>query len=89
MQAIATKYLGPTNHRGSRVKATAWAGSITVSWDHRLNSESNHRAAAEALAKKFGWVGTFVGGGRPECNGNIYVNIDADFGDRFTVEAAS
>lgn len=27
MQAIETKYLGPTNTRGSRIKASAQAGS--------------------------------------------------------------
>src|SRR4051812_45021830 len=36
MQAIQTRYLGPSNVRGSRVKAFAAAGSITLSWDHRL-----------------------------------------------------
>ena len=32
-QAIVTKYLGPTKSRGSRVKATASAGSITLAWN--------------------------------------------------------
>jgi hypothetical protein len=69
MQAIITKFLGPTNVRGSRVKAIADAGSVTLSWDHPLNSEQNHRAAAEALRDKFGWnteyYGEIVGGGLP------------------------
>lgn len=29
-QAIVTKFLGPTNYRGSRVKATCQAGSVTI-----------------------------------------------------------
>ena len=53
-QAIVTKYLGPTNTRGSRVKATAYGGSITVSWDHAMNARENHQAACEALARKLG-----------------------------------
>lgn len=60
-QAIETKWLGPTNVRGSRVKAKAEAGSITLPWDHSLNSDENHRKAAEALAAKFGWVGDYYG----------------------------
>ena len=31
MQAIEMQYLGPTNFRGARIKATAQAGSITIS----------------------------------------------------------
>ena len=36
MQAIETRYLGPTNTRGSRIKATAAAGSITIHYDDAL-----------------------------------------------------
>lgn len=55
-QAIQTKYLGPTNHRGSRVKASCAAGSVTVPWDHALNTENNHAAACAALCAKLGWI---------------------------------
>lgn len=55
MQAIVTKYIGPTNFRGSRVKATAQAGSITIGWDDALNADDNHQRAAQALATKHGW----------------------------------
>lgn len=79
-QAIITKFLGPTNSRGSRVKATADAGSIIVSWDHRLNSDENHRAAAEALCVKMGWTGEFYGklhqGGLPGGSGCAFVFED-------------
>jgi hypothetical protein len=56
MQAISTKFIGPTNHRGSRIKATADAGSVTLSWDYALGTSANHRAAAIALANKFKWL---------------------------------
>lgn len=56
MQAIQTKYMGPTNTRGSRIKATAAAGSITVGYDHALDVEGNHVAAAKALCAKLGWT---------------------------------
>jgi hypothetical protein len=77
MQAIVTKYFGPTDFRGSRVKAEADAGSVTVSWDHALNSEDNHRKAALALCGKLGWTvpspDSLVGGGLPKSSGYAFV----------------
>jgi len=61
-QAITTKYIGPRDVRGSRVKATAAAGSLTLDWDDSLNSAENHLAAAQALANKFGWHGHWYSG---------------------------
>src|SRR5690625_1427819 len=52
MQAIQTKYLGPTNTRGSRIKATCWLTSATMPWDYSSNVEENHVAAIEALVCK-------------------------------------
>lgn len=51
---IITRYLGPTNHNGSRVVATHKRDSETTwrkvwDWDHSLDGPENHRAAAEAL----------------------------------------
>lgn len=56
MQAIITKYYGPTNTRGSRIKAKAAAGFAWHSWDHELTADENHRAAAEKLCKALGWI---------------------------------
>lgn len=39
MQAIKTKYLPATNTKPSRIKAECEAGSITISYDYRLNSD--------------------------------------------------
>ena len=64
-QAIVTKYLGPTNTRGSRVKATASAGSVTIEWDDAINTEANHNRAAMLLAYKYKWAGDYIGGGLP------------------------
>ena len=61
-QAISTKYLGPTNSRGARVKAQADAGQITISWDHRVGIEKNHCRAAKAFAEKMQWGGRWYGG---------------------------
>lgn len=73
-QAIITKYLGATNYRGARVKATA-AGraTITIPWDDALDVDPNHAAAARALALRMGWLGVWVVGGANV--GNVYVNI--------------
>ena len=54
-QAIQTKYHGPTNSKGSRLTATAAAGRVTVPYDHALDLDDNHRAAALAFCDKFGW----------------------------------
>ena len=81
-QAIVTKHLGPTNHRGSRVKATAQAGSVTVPWDDALNSEANHDRAAKALAQRYGWLEgagwRMYPGEMPDGTGNVYVLTDAE-----------
>ena len=74
MQAITTKFLGPTNARGSRIKASAYAGSITIGYAHELNNEENHRAAAVALCEKFGWIGadTLISAQLPK-SGSVFV----------------
>jgi hypothetical protein len=55
MQAVITKYLAPTNHHGSRVKATCDAGSLTIPWDYARDLASNHLLAARCLAGRFNW----------------------------------
>lgn len=52
-QAITTKFLPPTNFKPSRIKARCQRGSIIVPYDHSLNHDSNHIAAARALLDKF------------------------------------
>jgi hypothetical protein len=75
-QAIATKYHGPTDTRGSRISAKAQAGRVSVPYDHALPVRTNHEAAARALAEKLGWVGKLVGGGNPEGTGDVFVFVD-------------
>lgn len=50
-QAITTRFLGPTNFRGSRVKATADAGSVTLSWDYALGIDQNHGWSPDSAFK--------------------------------------
>ena len=54
--AIRTKFLGPTNYRGARIKATGMdtegderPPSVTIPYDYSATTEARHREAAEAL----------------------------------------
>ena len=64
MQIILTKYHGPTNRRGPKVSATTsgGAGRLALGWDHGIDSEDNHGAAARALMSKMSWTGEMIGG---------------------------
>ena len=59
-QSITTKYLSPTTHLGSRVKATATGMrnnvSFTHDWDYSLGTTDNHIAAAKGLVNKLEWL---------------------------------
>lgn len=58
MQAIRTRYLGPTNTRGARVKAVSASGlSATVGRDYAKDVQADERRAAVALCRKLGWSG--------------------------------
>lgn len=81
-QAITTKFLAPTNHKGARIKASADAGHVTVDWDYSLNVEGNHKAAAKALVSHLGWSGVWHGGALP---GTGYAFVcQAEASDAFT-----
>jgi len=62
-QSIETRYVGPTNNRGSRIAATSASGHRhTHHWDYSLNIEANHYAAAKALQAKLEWEPIVAGG---------------------------
>ncbi len=65
VRMCSTRYLGPTDHRGGRVKAThlTTRKSVTVSWDHALGIEENHAHAAAAVLGREPEFGTSVDGG--------------------------
>ena len=54
-QAIITKWIGPTNTRGSKIKARCAGGSVTLHYDDALNLDENHRVAAQRLREKMQW----------------------------------
>jgi hypothetical protein len=54
MIAIETKYLAPTNSRGSKIKAFTCNGhSVSVPYSHELSHEKLHFEAVKALVKKY------------------------------------
>lgn len=80
MQALITKFLAPTNTKGSRVKVTGWLNSAIYAWDYSLSVEENHANAARhyvyELNKErqgdFQW--SVVGGGRmPDDSGYAFL----------------
>jgi len=70
MWAITTKYLGPTDHKGSRVRASfgerGSGMSVTVNWADELTVSENHRQAAEALRDRMVSAGRW-GGWQANC----------------------
>lgn len=85
MQSIFTKYLPATNTKGARIKAQASGSklSLTRPYDYEADAHGNHLLAAQALAKRLNWSGTWVEGSDRGGRGNVYVNVA---GDTFTVE---
>ena len=81
MQAIVCKYLPTTETKGSRIKATCDAGSVTISYPYELSGSAVYKAAADALIKKLGWT-TDAGypemacGGLPNQAGYVFVFIE-------------
>lgn len=49
---INTKYIGPTDRLGSRVKATCGTQSVTLPWLSELDPNENFQRAAKILVKR-------------------------------------
>jgi hypothetical protein len=65
-QAIHVKYLGPTNRRGARLKASAQAGSRTYGRDYASNGAQDAERCAKLFAAHWGWEGALIGGALPD-----------------------
>lgn len=82
MQAIITKFYGPTNTKGARIKAECAAGSVYVPYSYEFNTQDEHWQAAKALIVKMGWQdwkdtkgeSSWVCGGTPDGKGFVFVN---------------
>lgn len=75
-QSIITKYLPATNTLNSRIKATSWKGSVTISYPYELSgTEAHQKAAQELLDEKhvdipFKIVKSAV---LPDDNGHVFI----------------
>lgn len=84
-QAIVTRFLSPTNTRGSRIRATCSRGSIVIGYPDELSGAACHaEAVAQLLArfakedgsdKSFGRARDWVCGGMPEKHADSYVFV--------------
>lgn len=77
MKAIQTRYFGPGNVRGSRIKAFDLDGNqVTIGYPHECSgtTEDKHRLAAVALCQKMGWKGELVAGALKD--GYVFVFLD-------------
>lgn len=84
MQTICTSYAGPSNTRGSRIMVKSWLKNKAFGWDHALNSEANHKAAAQQLVDvlnaqrlqcgdpAYKWS-IVAAGSMPDGKGNAYI----------------
>lgn len=54
-QAITTRFVGPTNSKGSRIIAKCEARMMIVPYDDALDIDENHAAAALKLFRAMGW----------------------------------
>jgi hypothetical protein len=74
-RAIVVKYQGPTDGRGSRLKATCGGpSSISIPYDSTYNDDVNYLRAAQALQKKMGWTGKLIPGAMPDGRSVVFVN---------------
>ena len=76
MQTIETRYHGATNCKPSRISATA-SGSgkrVFASYDHSMDIDGNHKAAAAKLLEAMDWRGQYIGGHTKA--GMVFVNAD-------------
>lgn len=66
VQAIITKYHGPTDTRGSRISATCASGKTSIPYPYHLEGIAAHADAARELCEKLGLVGRFTSGHLPD-----------------------
>lgn len=78
MQTITVKYLGPTNTKPSRLKATASNGAYAIvpyNLPEETSDYAGYNRAAKLLRDRMGWIGKMIGG---QLQGSevVYVFVD-------------
>lgn len=81
MTAVRTKFYGPTDTKGSRVRVwradTSWLDDecrVEVSWDYGLSSADNHVEAVREYLVGRGWDGGWVLGSTVD--GYVAVSVE-------------
>jgi hypothetical protein len=61
---VKSKFLAPTNNRGSRISVTHGQGGkrIVSGWDYALDTPENHTLAIAYYIEAMGWDGEWVTG---------------------------
>lgn len=75
MQAIVTKWMPPTDTRGSRIKVWCDAKALVVPWDHEYGAQVNHQNAIAKLLRAQGWGGQWVTGAAPKRSPHFLVAV--------------
>lgn len=79
-KAIQTKYIGPTNTRGSRIRVKAnGVASKLYDFSHADSIDQRHAKAAQAFITAHDWPGVWIAGGMPDETGSIYCGLDGSF----------
>lgn len=81
MHAIVVKYIGPSNSRGARMKATGHKDikPVTIGYDSGLSIEMNAAQAARQLIERQGWYPNHTG--RPNRYGAFWTMGELPNGD--------
>lgn len=78
MQTIETRYIGPTDTKGSRIKATSAGGhSVTIPYNDAASASDCHAAAVRALMEKLDWHGRMIGDHTKR--GMVWVWVNDDY----------
>ncbi len=85
--ALRCKYLGPTDHRGSRISIQRYESNthgkdpnrLMISWDYALNIGENYAEAVRQYVEKANWGGQWVTS--TITDGAVAVCIDAVTGN--------
>lgn len=76
MQAIRTRFLGPTNTKGARIVVEAFAGRKVYNWHYGSSDEENHKLAAIKFAISKNWLYSKMHGGQLKDGSYVFVMED-------------
>ena len=73
MEAIKTRFLGPTDTKGARIKASWSKGNLTIPYPYEMDRQGGHQQAARLLfSRDFGGNIVFATGHLPD---GTYVHV--------------